>query len=132
MKIKDMGDIIKNHYQIIVKDKQYDWWSFIHKMNKHIYDTTSSEDKQLGYFFVNREDGQISADDFVNKVLFYLYNDALKDYSVGLNVKNEQGELKVAKFSDFYNDNGEVIHEKVQEVLDDYIPQEKDATTKEG
>ena len=124
MKIKDMGDKIAQPYQIIIKDKQYSWWGFISKMNEHISSTTSSEDKQLGYFFVNREDGQISADDFVNKVLFYLYNDALKDYSVGLNIKNEQGELKAAKFSDFYDDNGAVIPEKIIEALDDYIPQE--------
>ena len=131
MKIKDMGDKIAQPYRIIIKDKQYSWWSFIHKMNDHIFSTTSSEDKQLGYFFVNREDGQISADDFVNKVLFYLYNDALKDYAVGLNVKNEQGELKAAKFSDFYDDSGEVIIEKVQEALDDYIPQEAVSTDEE-
>lgn len=131
MKIKDMKDKIAQPYRIIVKDKQYSWWGFINKMNEHISSTTSSEDKQLGYFFVNREDGQISADDFVNKVLFYLYNDALKDYSVGLNIKNEQGELKAAKFSDFYDDNGEVITEKVQEALDDYIPKEETAPADE-
>lgn len=131
MKIKDMKDKIAQPYQIIVKDKQYSWWGFISKMNEHIASTASSEDKQLGYFFVNREDGKISADDFVNKVLFYLYNDALKDYLVGLNVKNEQGELKAAKFSDFYDDNGEVITEKVQEALDDYIPQEEEVPADE-
>ncbi len=131
MKIKDMKDKIAQPYRIIVKDKQYSWWGFISKMNEHIASTTSSEDKQLGYFFVNLEDGQISADDFVNKVLFYLYNDALKDYSVGLNIKSEQGELKAAKFSDFYDDNGEVITEKVQEALDDYIPQEEEVPADE-
>ena len=45
--------------------------------------------------------------------------------------KSEQGELKAAKFSDFYDDNGEVITEKVQEALDDYIPQEEEVPADE-
>jgi hypothetical protein len=39
--------------------------------------------------------------------------------------------LKAAKFSDFYDDSGEVITEKVQEALDDYIPQEEEVPADE-
>ncbi len=47
---------IKNHrdegWTIDVSgSKKYDWWDFLQKVNKHIFDLTNSEDKQLGYFF---------------------------------------------------------------------------------
>lgn len=123
MKIKNM----QQNYTIYAGAQKYDWWAFIEKMNKHIYSATNSEDKQMGYFFVHKDDGQISADLFAGKVLFYLYNDALKDYSIPLNVKNDKGAYEQARFSDFYDEMGKVIEEKVKEALDDYL--EDTATT---
>lgn len=120
MKITNMDEKVDNPYRIIVKDNQYQWWAFVDKMNNHIGSSTSSEDKKLGYFFIHREDGIISADDFVSKVLFYLYNDALKDYSVPLKVKKGD-ELKTASFSDFYDEKGNIIADKVIEALDDFL-----------
>lgn len=117
MAIKDM----KKNYKIVVKESTYDWWMFICKMNQHINSLTSSEDKKLGYFFVHKENGKITAQDFVNKVLFYLYNDALKDYSVGLNVLDENKKLKAANFSDFYDAKGDVMEDKVIEALNDFL-----------
>ncbi len=56
------------------------WWEFLQAINKKIEDTVDSEDKQLGYFFAKPADGEvIDAKTFVNKVIFYLWNDALKD-----------------------------------------------------
>lgn len=120
MKITNMDEKVDNPYRIIVNDNQYQWWAFVDKMNNHIGSSTSSEDKKLGYFFIHREDGIISADDFVSKVLFYLYNDALKDYSVPLKVKKGD-ELKTASFSDFYDEKGNIIEDKVIETLDDFL-----------
>lgn len=124
---------IVNHkeedYQIVIKEgKHYSWWQFIDKINKHIGSVTSSEDKKLGYFFVHKDDGQITADMFVNKVLFYLYNDALKDYTVGLKVKEDDKE-KTASFSDFYDENGDVIEDKVIEALDEFLSEPKKENT---
>ena len=119
-KYKKIINYEDKNYQIAIKEKQYSWWLFIDKINKHIGSVTSSEDKKLGYFFVHKDDGQITADDFVSKVLFYLYNDALKDYSVPLKVKNGD-ELKTASFSDFYDEKGNIIADKVIEALDDFL-----------
>ncbi len=58
----------------------YDWWQFLEKINESIAALTSSEDKKLGYFFCKATDGVISAETFVGKVLFYLWNDVFKDY----------------------------------------------------
>ena len=42
-------------YKIKIGNETYDWWSFLQKINSVIDDTTHSEDKKLGYFFVNTE-----------------------------------------------------------------------------
>lgn len=130
MKITNMDGKVDHPYKIIVNGKEYQWWVFVDKMNNHIGSSTSSEDKKLGYFFIHREDGVISADDFVSKVLFYLYNDALKDYSVPLKVKKDD-ELKTASFSDFYDEEGKVLEDKVIEALDDFLKVEKKETAED-
>lgn len=68
-------------WKIKAGDKEYDWWSFLKKINERIYKATESEDKQLGYFFCKAgQNGCITTERFVNKVLFYLWNDVFKDY----------------------------------------------------
>ena len=59
------------NWYINTGDKQYDWWSFISKVNELIGSLTNSEDKKLGYFFCKAKDGEIDADLFVSKVIFY-------------------------------------------------------------
>ena len=84
-------------------DKQYKWWSFISKVNELIGSLTNSEDKKLGYFFCKAKDGEIDADLFVSKVIFYLWNDAFKDY--GFDDKDFQDEEgKILSFDRFYED----------------------------
>lgn len=84
-------------------DKQYDWWSFISQVNKLIGSLTNSEDKKLGYFFCKAKDGEINADLFVSKVIFYLWNDVFKDY--GFDDKDFQDEEgKILSFDRFYED----------------------------
>lgn len=63
-------------------DYQYDWSEFLDKVNSRIFSVTGSEDKQLGFWFVKPRNGSgtISANDFVSKVLFYLWNDIFKDF----------------------------------------------------
>lgn len=68
------------NWKISVGTNEYDWWSFIEKINLQIGSTTNSEDKKLGFFFCKAENGYISAEIFVGKVIFYLWNDVFKDY----------------------------------------------------
>lgn len=60
----------------------YDWGQFLAEVNSRIFKITESEDKQLGFWFVKPKDGSgdIPVNDFVAKVVFYLWNDIYKDY----------------------------------------------------
>lgn len=71
----------KQDNYIVVDDSAYSWSAFLDAINTKIKAVTQSEDKQLGYWFVKADNRQISASTFVNKVLFYLWNDIFKDYS---------------------------------------------------
>lgn len=91
------------NWYINTGDKQYNWWSFISKVNELMGSLTNSEDKKLGYFFCKAKDGEIDADLFVSKVIFYLWNDVFKDY--GFDDKDFQDEEgKILSFDRFYED----------------------------
>ena len=100
---RDKDTNAKLNWYINTGDKQYNWWSFISKVNKLIGSLTNSEDKKLGYFFCKAKDGEIDADLFVSKVIFYLWNDVFKDY--GFDDKDFQDEEgKILSFDRFYED----------------------------
>lgn len=109
---------IKNHpecnYQIKIGDEEQDWWQFITKINEIIASMTSSADKQLGYFFCKADkDGKISAETFVSKVIFYLWNDVFKDYGYEdaslFRYKDKEGVEHDLTFPDFYDEDGEKV-----------------------
>ena len=103
------------NWYINTGDKQYNWWSFISKVNKLIGSLTNSEDKKLGYFFCKAKDGEIDADLFVSKVIFYLWNDVFKDY--GFDDKDFQDEEgKILSFDRFYEDANGVTNVNVANV----------------
>ena len=100
---RDKETNAKLNWYINTGNKQYDWWSFISKVNELIGSLTNSEDKKLGYFFCKAKDGEIDADLFVSKVIFYLWNDVFKDY--GFDDKDFQDkEGKILSFDRFYED----------------------------
>ena len=74
------GNVIERF--IKVNSNTYNWGEFIDKVNRRIFKTTESEDKQLGFWFVKPKSGNtsISAEDFVSKVIFFLWNDIYKDF----------------------------------------------------
>ncbi len=108
----------KENYVIEVDSDQYDWWSFLENINKQIEDSTRSEDKKLGYFFAKAKDGTISADTFVNKVLFYLWNDVFKDNeSEHKAFKDENGDMLA--FRKFFHQDGSINTDTVIKFLQD-------------
>lgn len=67
-------------YEIEAAGAKYKWVEFLREVNGRVRKATDSEDKQLGEFFVKgNKDNIIAEDVFVNKVMFYLWNDVCKD-----------------------------------------------------
>ena len=81
----------------------YSWTSFQKEVNNRIFDATNSEDKMLGDFFVKPNNNVISEKQFINKVLFYLWNDVCKDGDGDIFKTDDNKEVK---FSDLYGENG--------------------------
>ena len=112
---------INNHedknYKIEIGGTKYDWWGFLSKINEVIGNTTSSEDKKLGYFFAKaNENGFVTAEQFVGKVLFYLWNDVFKNYGFD-NQIFDKGDKKKFDFSDFFKQDGSPNTDMVNKFL---------------
>ena len=105
------GDANWKERKIEVGDALFDWWDFLLAINGHIAKATESEDKQLGYFFVKADDatGYISAKQFANKVLFYLFGDVFKSYELPKKDCFQLANNTVLAFRDFF------YREKVEE-----------------
>lgn len=134
--VKDAnGNKIPLNWKIEIQDKEgqlISWYTFLKKINEIIASMTSSADKQLGYFFCTADKKQndgdesktvISLSTFVNKVLFYLWNDVFKDYGFEdatlfkYKYKDEEEVTdKDLSFPDFYDDEGEEVN--VERVTD--------------
>ncbi|WP_294919734.1 AAA family ATPase [uncultured Prevotella sp.] len=109
----------RKDWTIEVGENKYDWWVFLSKINTYIYDATFSEDKKLGYFFCKAENGVISAEKFVSKVIFYLWNDVFKDTEFDGDAFRDENGGKLS-FDKFYLDmNGltKVNEDKVGQFL---------------
>ena len=114
-------------WKISVNGMEYDWWSFIEQINNKIWDATHSDDKKLGYFFckadrkVNENDEEnmiISADKFVGKVLFYIYNDVFKDYGFDDAIfKDKEDDNSDLLFQCYFKANGKPNEEKIEVFL---------------
>ena len=91
---------------IEINGNQFSWTSFQKEVNNRIFESTNSEDKMLGDFFVKPYDGIITEKLLLNKVLFYLWNDVCKDGDGDI-FKTEDN--KDVKFSDLYGENGTVM-----------------------
>lgn len=121
------------NWMIEVNGAQYDWWNFLEAINDKVYHATYSEDKKLGYFFCKAKDGVISADKFVSKVIFYLWNDVFKDSEFeGDTFKDEDGEkLSFDKFYSVENNQVKVNGTKIVKFLSN-LNLKPDSVTDEG
>ena len=91
---------------IKINGNQFSWTSFQKEVNNRIFESTNSEDKMLGDFFVKPYDGIITEKLLLNKVLFYLWNDVCKDGDGDIFKTEDNMDVK---FSDLYGENGTVV-----------------------
>ena len=91
--------------------RENSWWTFVQGINEVIDTTTHSEDKKLGFFFCKAQNNEIKKETFVNKVVFYLWNDVFKVYGFKSEIfdkKDKNGNSEKITFKSFYNDDGSV------------------------
>lgn len=101
----------------VAKGEVYDWWAFLEKANALVQNATDSEDKKLGYFFCKADaSGNITLEQFVGKVIFYLWNDVFKDAGFEDDAFNDGigGRLQ---FKDFFNCDGSPIAAAVRKFM---------------
>ncbi|WP_430399090.1 McrB family protein [Flavobacterium sp.] len=102
------------NFEIDIEDgKQYSWIKFIEKVNlNHIKNNPSlGMDKCIGNYFIKPDkDKTITLKPFINKVLFYLWNDVFKDEDDKVFEEN-------TSYEDFFpiNTNGK---KKIKELFD--------------
>ncbi len=127
---KGMDNAEVLNWVINIDDTKYDWWTFISTINKHILETTNSEDKQLGFFFCKAKGNVINAETFVGKVIFYLWNDVFKDFGFDdpIFIDNEDVETPKLSFDKFYQSYGKVNIRTINKFLANLgiIPIEED------
>ncbi len=97
---------------------RYDWWEFLRKINETIFKLTSSEDKQLGYFFVQAKDKVVSLDTFVNKVVFYLWNTVFKDCYTDAECAFLKDGDDYLHFGRFFDDAGDLKPASAKKMLE--------------
>ena len=105
-------------------DNTYEWLKFLKAVNKLIFETTGSPDKQIGNWFVNPTDKIIDEKMFINKALFYLWNDVFKDEDESL--FNVGG--RTVTYEDFFIDNG-TNTELIVKIIDEHLQLENKTVT---
>ena len=114
IKIKDNA---KNYKIVFSNGNVYDWWEFVNAINDKIENgEIQQEDKKLGYFFAKSKDGKISADRFLSKVIFYLYNDVFKDFGFDEDFfKGADG--KPMTFASYFDEAGDADENQIERFL---------------
>lgn len=105
----------RGHF-ISCNGNKYSWAKFLKRVNQEIEGVTQSEDKKLGYWFTGNSASQleITADKFVSKVVFFLWNDVFKDF--GHNAKTIFKD-DYSKFHLFFDFTGEVKEDVLEKFL---------------
>ena len=91
-------------FEITIDGETQNWHEFLKKINKKIKKVTSSEDKQMGNFFIKQS---VDEKEFCDKVMFYLWSEVGKDnYQTNdaiFKYYDEKQELKEFSFNELYN-----------------------------
>lgn len=124
-KDSDCGDDWKaDEFKIIIGDSMYMWLDFLKKVNADIDETTHSEDKQMGEFFIKpkSDDLKITFNEFRSKVLFYLWDSVYKDETERQAVfhfpyGDGDGKINSVTFQSLFGKDAEAIVNKIMENL---------------
>lgn len=107
-KKRDGSENESHYFTINIDNNSYSWIDFLKKTNEKIYKATDSEDKQMGNFFITHD---VAEDEFVDKVMFYLWNDVCKEEVRTKNnffrnyIDEKKQEEKEFSFNDLFKNN---------------------------
>lgn len=105
-------------FTFTIDNTDHSWVEFLRKVNEMILNATDSEDKQMGEFFIK---SSVSEKEFINKVMFYIWNDVCKDLYSSRRIsplyfmriaEPKDGEHDYFTFADLYgprNDNSRLL-----------------------
>lgn len=122
------------YFTINIDNNSYSWIVFLKNINERIYNATDSEDKQMGNFFITHD---VDEDEFVDKVMFYLWNDVCKEEVRTKNnffrnyIDDKKQEEKEFSFNDLFNNNRTELLLKFMEYIE-VEPKEKKQQTAES
>ncbi|MCH8490672.1 MAG: AAA family ATPase [Oceanicaulis sp.] len=98
---------------IISENESFSWLSFIQAVNTLIKTNDNlGMDKCLGNYFIKTQSGSIELETFINKAVFYLWNDVFKDEIEENNIFKDK-----TTYEDFFPINPNGI-KKVKEILE--------------
>ena len=115
-------DTEKNTWYVEVNGNHYSWTKFLNTINDEVLTDETAEDKHLGFYFckatkkkaqTDAEPNVSTAETFVGKVLFYLWNDVFKVYGIPSSI----GSGKEWGYRKFYHPDGSVDKKKVAELM---------------
>ena len=100
----DYNNVESAKFEITIGGESYNWHEFLKKVNEKIKKVTSSEDKQMGNFFIK---GSIDEKEFCDKVMFYLWSEVGKDnYQTNdaiFKYSTEEEKLQEFSFNELYD-----------------------------
>ncbi|WP_227428903.1 McrB family protein [Psychrobacter sp. I-STPA6b] len=121
---------ISSSFKVNINDKESFYWiDFIKAVNDKIkINPNLGMDKCIGNYFIIPEEGVISLKSFINKAIFYLWNDVFKD-----EFSSESIFLESITYEDFFpiDTNGEARVREILDSLDIEIKMVMDSTTDE-
>lgn len=142
IKIKRADEGYKIHFS---NGHEYDWWQFVKAINEKIEGgEIQQEDKQLGYFFAKakrQDDGamHITAERFLSKVIFFLYQDVFKDFGLEEDFFKDDDDQPMT-FASYFTEDGGVDESRVERFVRNVIgegnlsliQEETEDTTQDG
>lgn len=101
----DYENVESGTFEITVGGETYNWHEFLKAVNEKIKKVTSSEDKQMGNFFIK---ASVDEKEFCDKVMFYLWSEVGKDnYQTNdaiFRYYAEEDKLKEFSFNELYDE----------------------------
>ena len=111
--------------KIEIGTEMYSWSAFLDIVNKFIYEVNTSEDKQIGPFFIkaNEITNIITFEQFRSKVMFYLWFEIYKDEDRDSIFKTNKGtednmKMEPFTFGDLFKSDGiELLHKFMKDSM---------------